>query len=287
MVRVMFFCFFLMVLACSKKMIDGAPETGPESTDLKVLEQLHSNYTPLPENQISGDSNKQFFALYAQPVTRYQHGILGDKIEAGQLVVAFQNRIYELMLDENYVFEDVRPRLVDVDKDGVYEVICIRTHVGKGAGITIYKLSENTLELYAFVPEIGRSNRWLNIVAVDDLDKDGITELAWIQTPHIGGILKVAKIYPGELQVLDETSLYSNHAIGERNLCLSTLTLQAGKKVFYVPSQKRDSIVGFEFNGEKLLKTEAIKQAVDFSKPLYLQYNFKEIINDLLNCIHL
>ena len=74
---------------------------------------------------------------------------------------------------------------------------------------------------------------WLNIVTINDLDNDGIVELVWIQTPHIGGILKVAKINAGALQVLDTESQYSNHEGGERNMCLSILTEQSSQKIFF------------------------------------------------------
>ena len=139
---------------------------------------------------------------------------------------------------------------------------------------------------YAHVPEIGTTNRWLNIVAINDLDSDGIVELVWIQTPHIGGILKVAKIEAGTLKVLSEKAQYSNHAIGERNLCLSTLTVQANQSVFYVPNQSRNKIVGFTFMNNELEVFEEITQDVEFSKTLGSQYRFDGSIDEGNNCLN-
>jgi hypothetical protein len=204
---------------------------------------------------------------------------LGDEIEAGQLVVVADSVFYEFTLSDNYVFEDIRPRLYDVDGDKVPEVITIRTSLTQGAGIVIYKIENNKLFEYAMVSEIGRTNRWLNIAAINDLDNDGKVELAWIETPHIGGILKVAKIEAGTLQILAKAEQYSNHAIGERNLYLSVLTQHSDIKVIYVPNQNRNKIVGFTFQNNSLDVFEEISQTIDFSKPLIAQYNFINTID--------
>ena len=157
------------------------------------------------------------------------------------------------------------------------EFITIKTHITEGAGIAIYKVVNEELVEYAHVPEIGTKNRWLNIVAIDDLDEDGIIEIVWIQTPHIGGILKAAKITDGTLSVIEGPSQYSNHAIGERNLCLSQLTVQSSKKVFYLPSQNRNKIVGFSLENDVFELFEEIDQVVDFSKSLHEQYDFNTV----------
>ena len=268
-------------MACKE---DEEAQTHPIETTT-ILNQLATNYTHLPEKKISTSLDENVYATYTTPTEIYDHGILGDQIEASQLVVVVDRIFYELQLSNDYVFEDIRPRLYDVDGDGALEFITIRSNVSKGAGIVIYKIIADKLVEYAFVPEIGTANRWLNIVAINDLDNDGIVELVWIQTPHIGGILKVAKIELGAMEVLAETSLYSNHAIGERNLCLSVLTEQSNQKVFYVPSQDRDKIVGFTFANTALTEFEVINQALDFSKRLSAQFDFNGVLGGEDNCI--
>ena len=251
----------------------------------EVIRQLTSAYDLMPEESISVSGHSEVYAFYAQPTTIYGHGILGDKIEAKMLVVAVDNQVYELTLGEDFVFEDIRPRLYDVDRDGTLEVIAIRTLLSGGAGVVIYTIQNNQLTEYAYVPVINKAYRWLNIVTIDDLDNDGIVELVWVETPHIGGILKVAKITQGELAVSDTQREYSNHAIGERNLCLSTLTATDDQRVFYVPNQSRDSIVGFGYADEKFIPTSTIALDVDFSRKLSEQYDFVGTIEEGDNCI--
>ena len=300
-----FFLSLVSLIACNKETIETPtilptsmdslsvepPIVTPTSMDSvavagpTILAQLANNYEQLPEQAIAMSLDGSVYAQYAMPTDRYQHGILGDRVEGGQLVVVVDSIFYELTLEERYVFEDIRPRLYDVDSDGELEFICLRTHTALGGGIAIYKIIDEQLVEYAQVAEIGRSNRWLNIVAINDLDNDRAVELAWIETPHIGGTLKVAKIEEGMLQVLAETTFFSNHAIGERNLCLSVLTEQSNQKVIYVPTQNRSKIVGFTFDSNQWQLFEEIDQAVDFSQTLVAQYNFTGLVEEEDNCI--
>ena len=272
--------YLLIVMAC-----DDDIESIPISSNQDIESQLINNYAQLPESAIAKSLDNNVFAQYAMPTKKYGHGILGDKIEAEQIVVVIDGIFYEHTLPNDYVFEDIRPRLYDVDGDNQLEFVTIRTHVSKGAGIVIYKVIDESLVEYAHVPEIGTAYRWLNIVAVDDLDQDGSIELAWIQTPHIGGVLKVARIKKGSLSIVAEKQKYSNHAIGERNLCLSVLSEQQNEKVIYVPSQDKSKIAGFTFKNNSLNLIDEIDQSVDFSKELKNQYDFINLIDDQINCI--
>lgn len=269
----------LLIFACDtdEKMVANDSQS--------IFDLLTTEYDLMPEGLISQSLDNRVYAQYVSPTGKYMHGILGDRIEAEGLVVVVDGVFYELQLDNDEVFEDIRPRLYDVDGDGALEFITIRSNLVTGAGIVIYKIINDRLMEYASVSEIGTANRWLNIVAIDDLDNDGVVELVWIQTPHIGGILKVAKIKEGVLQVLDETMQYSNHGIGERNLCLSVLANEFGQKLFYVPNQSRDKIASFIFENNELDLIEEIDLSVDFSQALISQFNFDNPIIDEVNCI--
>jgi hypothetical protein len=250
-----------------------------------IIDQLTNDYELMPEALISQSVDSRVYAQYVSPTDKYTHGVLGDRIEAEGLVVVVDGVFYELELDEDRVFEDIRPRLYDVTGDGELEFVTIRTNIETGAGIAIYKIINDRLVLYASVTEIGSFSRWLNIVVIDDLDNDGIVELVWVETPHIGGILKVAKIHFGLLRVLDEEEQYSNHGLGERNLCMSVLTDQSNQKVFYVPNQSRNKIVGFSFEDNNFTLFEEIDLDVDFSETLISQYEFTNPLADEVNCI--
>ncbi len=182
-----------MMLACSDENSSLAelPEEPPSSTPVHINpDSIFAQYTLLPEARIVASQDSQWFAAYINPTDRYAHGILGDKIEAGGLVMYHEGEYFPVILPENMVFEDVAPRMIDVDDDRIPELLCIRSEVNSGAGLVIYQWREERLYTYAFVKEIGTANRWLNVVAVKDLDRDHQLNLFWIQTPHIGGIIK-------------------------------------------------------------------------------------------------
>ena len=137
-IKLFLIIFLLCFSFCGKNVADV--DTEPESDTDSVLLKLSTNYIQMPEQDVAISRNGLVYAQYSNPTNKYTHTILGDSLEATQLVVWKNNVFYKLDLDSNYVFEDIRPRLFDVDNDGELEFIAIRTHLDSGAGIVIYKM---------------------------------------------------------------------------------------------------------------------------------------------------
>ncbi|MEO0831072.1 MAG: VCBS repeat-containing protein, partial [Pseudomonadota bacterium] len=97
-------------------------------------------------------------AFYEDPTTRYAHGVLGDAIEHGTLIMETSDgRRLSITLPERRVFEDTEPRLFDVDGDGAHEVIVVEADAQFGARLSIY----DPTGLVASNDFIGQRNRWL------------------------------------------------------------------------------------------------------------------------------
>ncbi|KAA2311481.1 VCBS repeat-containing protein, partial [Puniceibacterium sp. HSS470] len=77
-------------------------------------------------------------ATYAEPTRRYDHGVLGDDVEWGALVLTLPGRQITLRLPETRVFEDTQPRLADLDGDGAPEVITVESDLALGARLSVY-----------------------------------------------------------------------------------------------------------------------------------------------------
>ena len=179
---------------------------------------------PPPGGLIATSAGDIRRAWYEEPTRRYAHAILGDAIEAGTLAVHDQDgKRIALSLPQDQVFEDRYPRIADLDGDGRNEVIAIRSSAYGGGGVAIYGLREGRLEELAAVPDIGTPNRWLNIAAIEDLNGDGLLEIAFVRTPHIGGTLRVFAYQNGSVRLLDELYGFSNHAIGATEMRLSAI----------------------------------------------------------------
>ncbi|MEZ5810728.1 MAG: hypothetical protein R3D45_04860 [Rhizobiaceae bacterium] len=186
-------------------------------------------------------------AWYGRPTSRYDHGVLGDAIEAGSLIAeTADGRRHEFVLDPSYVFEDLTPRLADLDGDGRNEIVAIRTSLDRGAAIAVYGVVGGALVERAATDEIGRSHRWLNIAGIADYTGSGRLAIAWVETPHIGGILRMGEFANGKIQVLPRRyEGFSNHFIGSRELNLSVTDDFDGDGVadLALPSANRRALV--------------------------------------------
>ncbi|WP_435139293.1 FG-GAP repeat domain-containing protein [Pseudopelagicola sp. nBUS_19] len=159
-------------------------------------------------------------AWYDEPTTRYTHGVLGDIEEWGALVLkvstcadcAFRKVVtFRFVLPQSRVFEDLEPRLIDLDNDGTPEVVVIESDADQGSALVVYDESGRITQ----TPHIGQRNRWLAPIGAADFDGDGRVELAYIDRPHLAKTLRVWRYDNDQLgHVVDKSGL-TNHRIGE------------------------------------------------------------------------
>lgn len=153
-------------------------------------------------------------AQYTDPTDRYAHGILGDAIEWGTLVITTDTGTRRFTLSQDRVFEDVAPRLLDLDNDGTPEVVVIETLASNGAQLAIYDATGKI----AFTPHIGRTNRWLAPIGAADLDGDGAIEIAYVDRPHLAKTLRVWRYEGGAMTHVADLEGLTNHRIGEADI---------------------------------------------------------------------
>jgi len=150
-------------------------------------------------------------AEYADPTTRYAHGVLGDAVEWGTLQLTLSDgRGLRVVLPETLVFEDTAPRLADLDGDAAPEVIVVESSLSQGARLAVYDRSGRI----AATPFIGQSHRWLAPVGAADLDGDGNVEIAYIDRPHLAKTLRIWRYRNGNLTEVARQTGLSNHQIG-------------------------------------------------------------------------
>lgn len=186
-------------------------------------------------------------AWYEKPTRRYDHGVLGDAIEAGSLVVFDSvGRKYEFVLPEAFVFEDITPRIADLDGDGKNEVVTIRTKLNAGAAVAVYELKGDKLVEKVSTAPLGSPHRWLSIAGIGNFLGKGRREIAVVKTPHIGGLLEILALQANKLVSLyPPQSGYSTHFIGAHFTSLAAVN-DIGRDGFSklaLPNQSQDSII--------------------------------------------
>lgn len=150
-------------------------------------------------------------ADYAARVDRYPHGALGDDLEWGALVLTLDGQQRRFNLPDELVFEDTAPRLADLDGDGAPEVIVVESHARQGARLAVW----GTEGRIATTPFIGARFRWLAPLGAADLDGDGRVEIAYVETPHLGRVLRLVRLEGARLAPIAAAPGHTNHRFGE------------------------------------------------------------------------
>jgi len=215
----------------------------------------------LPDASVATGKRNIIAAWLAAPTRRYAHGVLGDAIEAGMVVVEdAQGKRHRLTLPSNAVFEDRYARLADLDGDGRDEIIVVKSTLTKGAALAVLALAPHGLEIAAQTPPIGQAHRWLNPAGIADYDGDGHNEIALVVTPHIGGRLEFWEYRNRKLQRKARLYGFSNHVIGSRAQKMSASADFDGDGVtdLALPSQDRRALRIISLAGGAAMETAKI-----------------------------
>lgn len=155
-------------------------------------------------------------AWFSAPTDRYGHAVLGDTPEWGALTIEnAEQGSATLILTRDRVFEDIYPRLADLNGDGVPEVIVVESSTRGGGQLAVYDLIDGQVKKIASTPPIGRRNRWLAPIGAADFDGDGQNDVAYIDRPHLAKVLRIWTMRGANLEQIASASGFSNHRIGQ------------------------------------------------------------------------
>ncbi|MCA0272995.1 MAG: VCBS repeat-containing protein [Proteobacteria bacterium] len=170
---------------------------------------------------VTGDGDWITRACYDRPKSDdlYRHDILGRTPEWSRLVVTLGPKgravrtgaALAFPVARRRLYEDVAPRLADLDGDGRPEIIAVESDHRRGARLLALFLDGRS----AATPFIGTPRRWLAPVGVADLDGDGQAEIAYVEAPHLGKVLKIALLDANAIRVVAEAPGLTNHRVGD------------------------------------------------------------------------
>jgi hypothetical protein len=198
---------------------------GDQDSKLDFLDKVLKPKLPegaLPDGQIAIGSRDIARAWLAEPTTRYDHGILGDKIDAASLVIELRNgKRQTVRLNDDAVFEDRELRLADLDRDGHDEIIVVKSSLKRGSSLAVIAERKGKYEIVAQTPALGAPHRWLNPAGIGDYKGDGKTSIALVRQPHVVGELELWSWNGGDFRKTAVVADTANHVIGTRALNMS------------------------------------------------------------------
>ena len=202
-------------------------------------------------------------ASYAEPTQRYQHGVFGETEEWGALAFGLSDgQTMILRLPETRVFEDIAPRLADVDRDGAPEMIVVETDLSLGARLAIY----DEMGFVAATPFIGQTHRWLAPIGVADLDGDGLVELAYIDRPHLARLLRVWRFQDGTLVEVAQAEGLTNHRLGDPAISGGLRDCGAGPEMITADARWSRLVASRLVGGR--IESRFVAEGVDFAAAL-------------------
>jgi hypothetical protein len=189
-------------------------------------------------------------------VNPYGHGILGNTAEWTSITIEWTgNRKPFVWHLKDHIFEDVAPRLVDLDKDGRDEIVLVQSSFSKGGRLIVMGTGLRP-RMIAATPYIGRRNRWLAPIGIADLDGDGLMELAYIDRPHLAKRLRIWRFARGKLVHAADRDGLTNHKIGENVISGGVRDCGAGPELITADANWQ-RVMATSFDGN-VAKTRAV-----------------------------
>ena len=251
---------FLGLLNSPQSMAMGlmaAPDEQRCAADFAQRQSLASKQTnaapSASKDRLKGSTTAQgardiAWAWLALPTARYPHASMGSVVHASRLqVLSRDGQILQFDLPKQRVFEDLEPRIIDLDGDGKDEIIVIEADADRGAALVSYglraKAGKTQLQELARSSSLGLPFRWLSPVGFADFDGDGQLDIASVTTPHIGGVLTLYRYTPPRIELFAKAMDVSNHQMGDPNLQMhAILSLPGQRPTVIVPDMSRRAL---------------------------------------------
>lgn len=199
-----------------------------------------------------------------EPTRDYVHAALGEgahaktvsvverrPVQAGAGVQAVPTDVSRVAAGQEAVFEDREPRLVQLTKGAVPEIVTVKSYAGRGSALAVLGKREGGWRVVAETPPVGEAQRWLNPAASADFLDVGSPQVALVRTPHADGVLQIWRFDGDRLTLAGEKAGYSNHAFGQTAQDLAAVVdLDGdGRPELALPSLDRRSLAVLSWKG--------------------------------------
>jgi len=169
------------------------------------------------DSRILFDEHERLLLL-AEPTSEYDHGVLGNDLEAGKIVLVDTHDDLQVIREyerDGQVIEGIAPIWADLDGDGQREIIATFSNATSGAQLVVF--SEDG-DIFAESSPIGQGFRWRHQQAAAPYGLSGEFLLSDVLTPHLGRTVEFFSAAEGELTLQGEIGGFTSHQLGSANL---------------------------------------------------------------------
>jgi hypothetical protein len=179
----------------------------------------------LPDSQVATGQHDIARAWLAEPTDRYDHGVLGNKVAARALIIETRDgKTQTLRLKPDAVFEDLKPRIADLNGDGHDEIVVVKSYLKRGSALAVIGERKGRYEIVAETPPLGAAHRWLDPAGIADFTGSHQSDIALVRQPHADGVLEIWGWRNDDLRKLAELPDAANHVAGTRALDMAVVT---------------------------------------------------------------
>ena len=190
-------------------------DKGPALSFLDDGPKIERPEGALPGSRVATGTGDIARAWLAEPTDRDDHGILGNRIEAGALVIVRRDGVHQtLKLKPDAVFENLDPRIADLDGDGHDEVVLIKSSLTQGSSLAVIAFRKNRYEIVAETPANGAPRRRLVVAGVAGFTGAAGKQIAIVRQPHLIGELQLWSYDGRRLRQLAAMTGAASHIAG-------------------------------------------------------------------------
>ena len=202
----------------------GAESSGrvfEETRDGDAIATRDSEITALPDARFVRGAGGTL-AFLSDPTESYDHGVLGDAVEADSMTLLRPGEEENLEAGTIFpasggVFEQISPLWFEVPGVNRDLLAVTESTPERATRVSVYGLDGSLL---AAGPFIGEPMKWRHLLAAGPFGPNGEIELVDTRTPHLGGTIEFYRpdFDNGSLDIVATQPGYTSHRINSRNL---------------------------------------------------------------------
>lgn len=207
----------------------GKGQIGVEAGGSVFEEVSESDSVGIEETGLSALPDARFvqspggtLAFLSAPTERYDHGVLGDAIEADSMTLLHPGEQEDFKAETVFpasggVFEQISPLWFEMLGVNGELVAVTESTPELATRVSVYSLDGS---LVAAGPFIGEPYKWRHLISAGPFGPNGEIELVDTLTPHMGGTIEFYKpdLDNGSLNIVATQTDYTSHRIYTRNM---------------------------------------------------------------------